>query len=251
MALFVSSFKNAIRKGWQAAIRNRIPGLFIWCTGLAFIVGYYYLPSVQKSLEALGEFKLTWSWRFSMVSTAIFGGLIPSLVTLFTAKPRQERIESQETQTQWLKPGSTAEYLLANTLLWAYKGLEIDYFYQFQGWVFGNQSDVQTVLTKTLCDQFVMVPIIGMTNVVLFYHWRECGYSFRKAWGTLGNDWYGRLVLPPLIANWFVWVPAVAMIYCLPAALQLPVQNLILCFWVLILLVYAQPDEQAEKSTES
>jgi hypothetical protein len=42
-------------------------------------------------------------------------------------------------------------------------------------------------------------------------------------------------VLPTLIANFGVWVPAVAIIYALPTPLQLPLQNLVLCFFTLLL----------------
>lgn len=49
------------------------------------------------------------------------------------------------------------------------------------------------------------------------------------------RGWYARTVLPTLIANFGVWVPAVAIIYALPTPLQLPRQNLVLCFFTLLL----------------
>ncbi|MEM1213057.1 MAG: hypothetical protein AAGI68_12265 [Planctomycetota bacterium] len=42
------------------------------------------------------------------------------------------------------------------------------------------------------------------------------------------------------IANGMVWVPAVGavvVIDLLPLALQLPIQNLVLCFWSLMLII--------------
>jgi hypothetical protein len=38
-----------------------------------------------------------------------------------------------------------------------------------------------------------------------------------------------------MIANIAVWIPAVAIIYALPTALQLPLQNLVLLFFTLLL----------------
>jgi hypothetical protein len=32
-----------------------------------------------------------------------------------------------------------------------------------------------------------------------------------------------------------VWIPAVATIYSLPSALQVPLFNLVLCFWCLLI----------------
>ena len=129
--------------------------------------------------------------------------------------------------------------IVSGTLLWAYKGLEIDLFYHFQAWLFGTTLNFQTIAIKTICDQFMMVPLFGIVNVVLFYLWRDCGYSFKTFFSRLGKNWYRRRILPVLIANWVIWIPAVAMIYSLPVCLQLPVQNLILCFWVLILMFFA------------
>lgn len=211
----------------------------MWLFGVSIMVGYYCSPTVHDVLESIGEFKLQVGWAFSIVSTAVFGGLIPAIVSQLFAKPdlKNDRPEDEKKRGQ-----QTLGFVVASTLLWAYKGLEIDCFYQFQAWVFGTAADFQTIVLKTVCDQLLMVPVFGMVNVILFYHWRECGYSFKQAVRELGENWYAKRVLPALIANWFIWIPAVSMIYCLPTALQLPVQNLILCFWVLILVVFTDEE---------
>ncbi len=227
--------QSALRAAWwmgrQAAYRNRWPGLVMWIFGLAILGGYFLVPTIHEALNTIGHFKSQLGWKFSLVSTAVFGGLIPALVARVT------RVDT--TKGTW-------GFVIASTLLWAYKGVETDWFYQFQAWLFGASTTLQTIVAKTVCDQFVMVPLVGLVNVVLFYRWRDCGYSFRRLRSTLGKNWYGRHVLPVLIANWVVWIPAVAMIYSLPTALQLPVQNLILCFWVLILLFFTSSAPAAE-----
>jgi len=38
-----------------------------------------------------------------------------------------------------------------------------------------------------------------------------------------------------LVATWAVWIPLMAIIYSLPAALQFPLFSLALTFWVLLL----------------
>jgi hypothetical protein len=71
---------------------------------------------------------------------------------------------------------------------------------------------------------------------VLVYKW--CATDF-SAWAVLADlrtsGWYYRSVLPTMITNIAVWVPAVAIIYALPTALQLPLQNLVLLFFTLLL----------------
>ena len=46
--------------------------------------------------------------------------------------------------------------------------------------------------------------------------------------------WYQRHVLPVLIAMWFLWIPVTACVYSLPATLQMPLFNVVLCFWSLL-----------------
>jgi len=52
-----------------------------------------------------------------------------------------------------------------------------------------------------------------------------------------------RQTVPVLISNWAVWVPAVAMIYAMPPALQLPIQNLVACLWVMMVMFMTKPAE--------
>jgi hypothetical protein len=40
-----------------------------------------------------------------------------------------------------------------------------------------------------------------------------------------------------VLSNWLVWIPAVSVVYAMPAELQIPLFNLVLCFWVLLLAV--------------
>lgn len=213
-------FQTAWATGVRAARANRIPAMILWLFGIALITNYFLVAPATQLLDSVGELKTRIGLLFSMVSTGLFGGLIPGLIA-------------------WLLHRSTTRNEIAtSTLFWAYKGLEIDLFYRLQAFLFGDQLDLQTVAVKTLCDQLVMVPLIGVPNVILFYLFREQGYSWSRFRRALGPGWYRNRVLPVLIANWTIWLPAVVMIYCLPLALQLPVQNLILCFWVLILMFF-------------
>jgi hypothetical protein len=43
-----------------------------------------------------------------------------------------------------------------------------------------------------------------------------------------------------MVANWLVWIPALALIYSLPAALQFPLFSGVMCFFILILTLLAR-----------
>ena len=134
---------------------------------------------------------------------------------------------------------------------WAFKGLEVDLLYQFQAWIFGNNNDFKTVAAKVFVDVAIYAPLIGLLNCIIFYIWRDNGYSISKTRASLGEHWYLRKVLPALISNFCVWFPSTIIIYNLPLALQLPVQNLILCFWVLILVFFTKNEIEQPAEVEA
>ncbi|MGI9515697.1 MAG: Mpv17/PMP22 family protein [Pirellulaceae bacterium] len=215
-----SLFRQAVADGIQAARRNRFAGIALWIFGCAIITGYYFVPAFRELLEQVAEWKIRWGFLFSAISTALFGGLIPALIQMLVKRTQS---------------GDQPHYVLSDTLFWAVKGIEIDLLYRLQAMLFGEGSTWHTVAIKTTVDQFLYVPAFGLVNVILFYLWRESRYDCGLLRRELGPRWYRQRVLPVLIANWTIWIPAVVLIYCFPLALQLPVQNLILCFWILML----------------
>ncbi|MEL7088826.1 MAG: Mpv17/PMP22 family protein, partial [Planctomycetota bacterium] len=113
--------------------------------------------------------------------------------------------------------------------------------YRLQAVWFGQGSDPGTLAKKILVDMGVYCPVWAVPSAVFAYAWAEKGFSLTRTLAPIRRlgfrGWFGRDVLPVMISNWSVWVPAVCVIYCLPLALQLPVQNLVLCFWSLLLVL--------------
>ena len=217
-----------------AARKNMWAGVILWLFGSAIVSAYYFVPAAREQLDRLAEVKTSWGYVFSFVSTAIFGGAIPSVIA---ATNNGEHFQRN------LFLGFT------NTILWALKGLEIDWFYRVQAAIFGNDQTFTSVLSKTLVDQLIYVPAFGLVNVVLFVIWRDNDFSCRRFRAALGSHWYAQHVLPVLISNWFVWIPAVLLIYGLPSGLQLPIQNLVLIFWILILTFFTSRRKESPAAT--
>ncbi len=223
----------AWRSGRIAIIHNRIPTIILWVLGVGLIVGYFQWPLMKEGLNWIGDVKLRFGFFFSFLSTAVFGGFLPAIIPGLIGRR---------------EPEASARNIISATLFWGCKGLEIDLFYRLQAWTFGDTSAWQTIACKTMVDQFIYVPLVGVVNIVLFYLWRDNHFSVRKTWLALGQHWYQKRVLPLLISNWVVWIPAVAIIYALPLPLQLPIQNLVLCFWVLILVVFTKVESDDSQS---
>ncbi len=82
----------------------------------------------------------------------------------------------------------------------------------------------------------VYCPAFAVPFTVLVYTLGEQNFSLSAVWQDFRSPgWYARRVLTPLISNLGIWLPSVAIIYSLPSPLQLPLQNLVLIFFTLIL----------------
>lgn len=235
----VSVLRQAWETGWRAAHQNWRAGLVLWLFGATIVAAYAYWPAATKFFDRWGELKTQGGLWFSAISTALFGGLVPTWIAALT---------KGTPSTNGAPRHSLSFLLLTNGLLWAAKGCEIDLWYRFQAWLWGSATGWYGLLGKTFLDQAIYVPIFGLINVLLFVRWRDAGFSIARMLTELGPQWYRREVVPVLISNWLVWIPAVMLIYVLPLPLQLPIQNLVLVFWILVLTVFtSQPP--VEKQT--
>ncbi|MEO7362063.1 MAG: hypothetical protein ABI120_17155 [Gemmatimonadaceae bacterium] len=188
---------------------------------MALVIAYYQHEPTRLALNRLAEWREQVGVAFAIVSTALFGGVLPALYL-------------------WAVPETRARFNLrqaaAITLFWAYKGFEVDLLYRFLAHVIGATHDVRTIAIKMIIDQFVYGPLLAVPITVVVYEWVETNFDA----GTLMADvkaggWFKRRVLPLLISNLWVWLPTVCIIYSLPTPLQLPLQNLVLLFFTLLL----------------
>lgn len=218
------------RQSVAAARANLLPGLVLQAFALALLLAYYFHAPSHHAMDLLADLKARWGWRYSLPATAFCGGLIPYLY--LRLMPR----------TRAATPFSHGLFYVA---FWAEKGVEVDLFYRFQGWLFGNQAGVATVISKVLLDQFVYSVLWSAPCALIAFYWKDAGFSFARLrslrWGRFlrGN-------LPKaFIGMWGVWVPAVTIIYSLPASLQIPLFNIVLCFYALLFATLNQGNAEA------
>jgi hypothetical protein len=227
--------------GLRAARANAGPGFAVQAAALVLVLGYYFNDRIHGALAALSVLRQSIGLPFAIVSTALFGGLIPFLYLRWSARASAGQ------------PHYSALQGLGLILLWAYKGFEVDLWYRCQAWTFGSGHDFWTIVKKVVFDEFGYCPIWAVPVMTALYQWIDCRFD----WQTVVSDirsprWYRRRVLPVLIANMGVWIPAVAIIYALPTPLQLPLQNIVLCFYTLIVAhqTRANPAVAAAQSTQ-
>jgi hypothetical protein len=210
---------------WKAGLRgaraNLGPGFALQVVPLVIVLAYYHHAPTHAAFERLMAFRARAGLISGILSTGLFGGVLPFLYLRSNPETRDHH--------RW----GEGMFL---TAFWGYKGLEIEVFYRVLAHVVGTGHDVLTITTKVLLDQLVFSPVLIVPLTAVAYQWCATGFSTATVVADFRTPgWYGRTVLPTLIANAGVWVPAVAIIYAMPTPLQLPLQNLVLCFYTLLL----------------
>jgi hypothetical protein len=223
-----SLIRDSLTDGLKAGRRNLVPAVGIVLLAGAIVAAYHHWDPARQALEAVRGYREAVGLPFGIVSTAIFGGIIPMLV---------KRLVLREAVSLGL--------FVFGTLFWAYKGLEVALLYEFQAWLWGEGSSLSQIIAKVFVDQAIYNPLLAVPNMLLGYLWADCGFSFRNLRAALNDRGYWVRALPILISNTAVWLPTVALIYVLPTALQLPVQNLVLVGWVLLLTLLARREREA------
>lgn len=217
------------RAGLRAARAHLAPGLVLQVCAFALVLAYYRHAPTHAALDALANFRARTGRLYGVVATGLFGGVLP-----FVYLKLHPATRSRYNWTQ-------GAFLLA---FWSYKGFEVDLWYRFLNAVIGPGHDPAVIATKTFLDQFVYCPIFAVPLSTLVYEWCETRFDSAALRADLrASGWYARRVLPMLIGNLGVWVPAVCIIYALPLSLQLPLFNLVLCFFTLVLAHMAKREE--------
>lgn len=203
-----------------SAIReNLVPGLILQAFALSIVLAYFFYEPALPIFNATAALKLEYSTAFAIVATSLFGGFFPFCLLCLRKKIKNK---------VWA-------HLLFNLLFWAFMGWLVDSFYQFQSVLFGDGNDAVTVIKKTLLDQFVFSVFITSPFVSAMYIWRASDFQWKVSKAVLKRSYFRQNLPATVFSTWIVWLPAVTLIYIMPPTLQLPLFNLVLFFFVLLL----------------
>ncbi len=223
-------WKNVVASGLAGVKRNALPGLALQVFALTLVALYYLSPSARPGFDIVAGWKTRFGFGYSAVATAIFGGIIPFLYLWASGAVGRGRVRDE---------------FLFFLLLWGYRGVEVDVFYRLQTFVFGDGATLAVVLPKVLVDQFVYSVFIAAPSQVVLFLWKDRGFSWAATKPDLNLTYLTSAVINVVFSQWMVWIPAVSIIYSLPSALQIPLFNLVVCFWVLLLTFVSQRSAEA------
>lgn len=199
---------------------NYKPGLILQASALAVVLFYFFHPGFHNLLVSLGEWKNRSGILFAGFSTALFGGLVPFLFMLAVGRDKMK---------------GKLPLLVFYLLFWFWKGMEVDLLYRFQAFLFGNTNHWLVVVKKVTVDQLMYGPLWAAPTMMIFYLWKDSEFSFSTMKSKFREDPLLRRIFRVLASNLVVWIPAVSIIYLLPLDLQIPLFNLVIVFWTLIL----------------
>lgn len=221
-----STEESPFTAGVKAARSLVLPALILFATAAILVTAYYRSPSVATAMNRLSEIKKEMGPAFAFISTATLGGIVPWLFRMGLPTLRPKR------------PGAELAF---GILWWGPMGLVLDAFYRFLGHLYDGLGwpVAAVIVAKVASDMLVFTPAYASPANALSHLWKDLGFSFPALRTRLGRGWYRRLVLPNLIPNFFIWIPGVAFVYAMPGPLQLPMSNLIGCFWSLMCLQLA------------
>ncbi|MDA3899638.1 MAG: hypothetical protein PF637_03855 [Spirochaetes bacterium] len=211
--------------------RNLIPGLILQSIALTLVVSYYFMPPTKGFFNHLGEIKTRYGFLYSSLATALFGGTIPFFIMLGMKR---------------INKGKRLSDFLFLTLFWGFKGIEIDLLYRFMGFLFGTEPSFSVVAPKVLVDQFIYGPLWAGPSMTIAYLFKDNFFSVKSVRNELKKETLFRRIVIVWCSSLVIWIPAVSIIYSLPQNLQLPLFNIILCFFALILALVVRGSEDAK-----
>jgi len=221
--------------GWRSARALFRPGLVLQAMALGLVLSYYCVPVTRAGFDALARWRTDGGYLFSAAASALCGGLLPFLYLRFTSKNRSAY--------PW-------PHLIFFCVFWAWKGAEVDLLYRTLSSLYGDQPTAGVVVRKVLTDQFIYNVFYAAPTGNLIFGWKDAGFNWEPVVADVrAGGWYGRSVLPVLIGVWAVWLPVVSCVYALPVPLQIPLFNVVLCFWSLLFAHITQLGQSRDART--
>ena len=209
---------------WQAGLHGAQtlfrPGLVLQAVALGLVLAYYFLPSAHGLFERLAVWRTAGGYAFSGLASALCGGVLPFLYLRLNPPTRAAN--------PW-------PLMLFFAGFWAWKGAEVDLWYRILSWLYGDGTGAGTIVRKMFSDQFGFNLFYAAPVGVAIFAWKDAGFRWAPVAADLrAGRWYYRRVFPVLLTTWSLWIPVVCCVYALPPALQIPLFNVVLCFWSLL-----------------
>jgi hypothetical protein len=198
-----SQFRRTIQPGLDAVRTLWLPFVLIQFFGLLLVLAYFYMPSVARVCDSVGELKVRSGLLFAAVTMPLACGVAPEFFKYAAGVDRSfSRLR--------------LELMLHNMGLFLVGGICLDLFYSWLGRTFAGVEPAVAVAAKVAIDQALYTTLVGVPLIAASYTLRKVGYRPFAALRQLNADWYARDVMPVLVVCWAYWLPMTSLMYTLP-----------------------------------
>lgn len=208
---------------WQAYGRVF---LLIQVMALATVGGYFLFPEFRAAAERAATWKSEGGLGFAAVSAMIFGGVIPELLKWKLRPPGLPRPKMSEVAHQ--------------VALFGIAGMMVDIFYNAQARWFGDSGGWEVVLLKVAVDQGLYSLFVANPIAVVWFLWREQGYSLTATWRACRWPLLKQRTLQIWVMGVMFWSPLLPGLYALPSGLQFIAFLFALCAWGIVFVFIAR-----------
>jgi len=137
---FCTELCAAVKSGLRA---NRLPGTISFVVGATILVSYYGGgETTRPAFDALATLRDEGGMLFAAIATSVAAGVLPSIIQLAMRQV----------------PDPVVPTIVFNCVFWFVMGPVVSGLYELQVVLFGDGTDVATVVKKVLFDQFVWNP---------------------------------------------------------------------------------------------
>jgi len=212
---------KAVRIGVASVRANAVPMAALWLLAIALAGAYFRLPAFAGLLEHVRLWQVANPRLAPFLNRMLFCGLIPGAFLCLVPSLRPKHVLAViALESVW------------NGLL----GVASDMNFRVMSAVFGNGTDLATLVKKTLVDQLAWTVLFIAPANAVFHFWVARGFSFRRTLREWPPHFYGQLVAPNLVSNWCVWTPVQFSLFMFPLDLQIHTGGLVCTFWTLMCL---------------
>lgn len=221
-----SHIRSAAQPGILAVKRFWKPFILIQLCGLAFLILYYSLPSLQHALEGVAALKQKYGYLFSCIAGIVGGAIVPEAFKVITM--REEKLTPQRLKD-----------LFFSFFYFGFMAMLCDGLYRLLDVIWGSEVSVANSILKMMSDQGLFTPTLGTGIAAIYFPLYRSNWNFRKVLGGFGWEWYLKNVLPILLPAWCYWIPMCVLMYSMPSLLQVPFSVSATAAWGLIVTAVA------------
>lgn len=204
--------RGAVRIGFSSAKANLVPMVVLWGFVLTLVLSYYHVPYVARLLEPIGRWQFEYGWRSAFLNRSVFCVVLPGLFVL----PMKS-----------LRPTRPVAVLLGQAAWAGICGVVTDWMFSLNEVWFGAGTDLLTLVRKTIVVQFAWTPVFFIPVGAVVYFWLGHDLSYEKTRDEWPQHFFRCEIVPNLLVNWAVWIPATLLINLFPTVLQIQLSGFI------------------------